>query len=282
MQLNFAKYEGIGNDFIIINNMDNSIYLTQEQIARLCNRNFGIGSDGLMFARRSDAAHLADFLMDFYNSDGTIAEMCGNGIRCYAKYLFDEGITDKRTIAIETRAGIKSIELVFNNGKVTGASVDMGEPVLESRKVPVSANSETFIDRPLSVEGVEFHATCVSMGNPHCVTFVDDVNTAPVDTLGPKVETSEHFPNKTNVEFVHVVGRDEIDARVWERGGGETLACGTGACATLIACALNDKTGRSATVHLPGGDLGVTWKEDNHIILEGPATRVFTGTIDII
>jgi len=148
--------------------------------------------------------------------------------------------------------------------------------------VPVSANSETFIDRPLSVEGVEFHATCVSMGNPHCVTFVDDVNTAPVDTLGPKVETSEHFPNKTNVEFVHVVGRDEIDARVWERGGGETLACGTGACATLIACALNDKTGRSATVHLPGGDLGVTWKEDNHIILEGPATRVFTGTIDII
>ncbi len=278
MRLNFAKYEGIGNDFIIINNLNAAISLTQEQIARLCDRNFGIGSDGLIFARPSD---VADYFMDFYNSDGSIAEMCGNGIRCYAKYLFDERITDKRTIAIETRAGIKSIDLAFHNGNVTGASVDMGEPDLESRKVPVAAPSETFVNQPLSVEGIEFHATCVSMGNPHCVTFVEDVNTAPVRTLGPKVETSEYFPNKTNVEFVHVIGRDEIDARVWERGCGETLACGTGACATLVACALNDKTGRSATVHLPGGDLRITWKEDNHIILEGPATRVFTGAIDI-
>ncbi|MHB8840461.1 MAG: diaminopimelate epimerase [Candidatus Aquicultor sp.] len=276
--MNFTKYEGIGNDFIIINNLDAAISLTREQIARLCDRNFGIGSDGLIFARPSD---VADFFMDFYNSDGSIAEMCGNGIRCYAKYLFDEGITDKRTIAIETRAGIKSIELAFDNGNVTGASVDMGEPVLESRKVPVAVPSETFVNQPLSVEGVEFHATCVSMGNPHCITFVEDVSTAPVHTLGPKVETSEHFPNRTNIEFVHVIGRDEIDARVWERGCGETLACGTGACATLVACALNDKTGRSATVHLPGGDLRITWKEDNHIVLEGAATRVFTGTIDI-
>lgn len=276
MQINFAKYEGIGNDFIIVNNLDGAISLNQEQIARLCDRHFGIGSDGLMFVRPSK---IADFFMDFYNSDGSVAEMCGNGIRCFAKYLHDERLTDKTTIGIETRAGVKAVELILDTGTAIGARVDMGEPVLESQKIPVMAATGNLINQPLFVDGTSFNATCISMGNPHCVLFVDDVNTAPVKTLGPKVETSEYFPQRTNVEFVHVLNRSEIDLRVWERGCGETLACGTGACATLVACTLNNKTGRSATIHLPGGDLKISWKEDDHVTLEGPATRVFTGSI---
>lgn len=278
MQLNFAKYEGIGNDFIIINNLDNSISLSQEQIAKLCDRNFGIGSDGLILARGSETA---DFFMDFYNSDGSIAEMCGNGIRCFAKYLFDEGLTNKTTIDIETRAGIKTIDFIFNDSAVAGARVDMGEPILETEMVPVKFNAGHLIGQTLTVNGTSFQATCVSMGNPHCILFVEDLQTAPVRTLGPEVETSDHFPQKTNVEFVRVIDDNEIELRVWERGCGETLACGTGACATLVACALNNKTGRTAVIHLPGGDLNITWDEDNHVILEGPANRIFTGSIDI-
>ncbi|MCL6472485.1 MAG: diaminopimelate epimerase [Firmicutes bacterium] len=276
--MKFAKYEGIGNDFIIIDNLSGQISLSQEEIARLCNRNFGIGSDGLMFVRPSE---VADFFMDFYNSDGSIAEMCGNGIRCFAKYLYDENLTDKTTINIETRAGIKIVELMLNHGRAVRAKVDMGEPILESSKVPVSADTERFINQPLIVDDSEIKATCVSMGNPHCIIFVDDVKTAPVRTLGPKVEASKHFPQKTNVEFANILGRGEIELRVWERGCGETLACGTGACATLVACALNNKTDRSATVHLPGGDLKISWIDNNHVILEGPANRVFTGIIDV-
>ncbi len=279
MQISFAKYEGIGNDFIIVNNMDGAISLSREQIARLCDRHFGIGSDGLMFVRPSK---IADFFMDFYNSDGSIAEMCGNGIRCFAKYLYDEGLTDRTMIDIETRAGIKTVELVLDSSEVIGARVDMGEPILESHRIPVKATTENLINQPLSVDGTTFDATCVSMGNPHCVIFVDDVNTAPVNTLGPKIEISENFPQKTNVEFAHVLNRNEIDLRVWERGCGETLACGTGACATLVACTLNNKTDRSATIHLPGGDLKISWREDNHVILEGPANRVFIGSFDIM
>lgn len=278
VQLNFAKYEGIGNDFIIINNLDESISLNQEQIAKLCDRNFGIGSDGLILARFSESA---DFFMDFYNSDGSIAEMCGNGIRCYAKYLFDEGLTGKTTIDIETRAGIKTIDLIFNGSVVAGARVDMGEPILEVEMVPVKFNGGQLIGQVLTVNGTSFSATCVSMGNPHCILFVEDLQAAPVRTLGPQVETSEYFPQKSNVEFVRVIDKNEIELRVWERGCGETLACGTGACATLVACALNNKTGRKAIIHLPGGDLHITWGEDNRVILEGPANRVFTGIIDI-
>lgn len=278
MQIRFAKYEGIGNDFIIIDNLSGQISLSQEEIARLCNRNFGIGSDGLIFVRSSG---VADFFMDFYNSDGSIAEMCGNGIRCFAKYLHDENLTDKTTISIETRAGIKIVELVLDNGRAVGAKVDMGEPILESARVPVNADTETFINQPLVVGDKKINATCVSMGNPHCIIFVEDLKAAPVRTLGPEVETSEHFPQKTNVEFVNILGRGEIELRVWERGCGETLACGTGACATLVACALNNKTDRSATVHLPGGDLKISWIDNNHVILEGPANRIFTGIIDI-
>lgn len=278
MRINFVKYEGIGNDFIIINNMGGTVSLNPKQIARLCDRNFGIGADGLIFARPSK---VADFFMDYYNSDGSIAEMCGNGIRCYAKYLHDEGLTDKSTINIETRAGTKAIDLIFDGEKTSGARVDMGEPVLEASRVPVASGSKQVVNQQLSVDGTSFSATCVSMGNPHCIMFVEDVKSAPVKELGPKVETSDYFPQKTNVEFVKVISEHEIELRVWERGCGETLACGTGACAALVACSLNDKTGRFATIHLPGGDLNIIWEDNNHVILEGPANRVFTGTITI-
>ncbi len=278
MQINFAKYEGIGNDFIIVNNLDGAINLSQEQITGLCDRHFGIGSDGLMFVRPSK---VAEFFMDFYNSDGSVAEICGNGIRCFAKYLHDEGLTNKTIIDIETRAGTKTVELIFDAGKAVGARVDMDKPILESQKIPVRAATENLINQPIAIDGTSFNATCVSMGNPHCVIFVEDVDSAPVKTLGPKVETSEYFPQKTNVEFVRVLNRNEIDLRVWERGCGETLACGTGACATLVACTLNNKTGRSATIHLPGGDLKISWEEDDRIILEGLANRVFVGIINV-
>ncbi|MDI6815846.1 MAG: diaminopimelate epimerase [Actinomycetota bacterium] len=278
MLLNFAKYEGLGNDFIIIKNLDGSIALTVEQIALLCDRNFGIGADGLIFARPSVNA---DFFMDYYNSDGSLAEMCGNGIRCYAKYLVDEWLTDKSTLIIETRAGHKQVELILDGGKAIGAKVDMGAPELETLKIPVRVEVERAIDEQFTFGDTIIRATCVSMGNPHCVIFVDDVKEAPVQTLGPVIETSDYFPQKTNVEFAQIISKDEIALRVWERGCGETLACGTGACATLVAAALNDRTGRFAVVHLLGGDLSVTWNDDNRILMEGPAKKVFTGTIDI-
>jgi diaminopimelate epimerase len=319
MNIQFEKYHGLGNDFVIINNMDDSISLSEDQIAFICDRHFGIGADGLIFARPSKTA---EFFMDYYNSDGSIAEMCGNGIRCYAKYLHDSGLTTKETIDIETRAGILKIELVFgaagNSGANTdggagggasatsnvknmsgenadsevkiasGAKVDMGEPILEASKVPVVADThsikaagEQLVDGKFTVDGETFHATCVSMGNPHCVTFVEDTANAPVLTLGPKVEISRYFPQKTNVEFARIISRGEIDLRVWERGCGETMACGTGACATLVAAVLNNKTDRSAVVHLPGGDLNIEWAENNHVIMQGPATHVFSGSIGI-
>jgi diaminopimelate epimerase len=258
--------------------MDGAVRLSKDQVAQLCNRNLGIGANGLIFARPSA---VADFFMDYYNSDGSIAEMCGNGIRCFAKYLADEWLTDKSTIHIETRAGIKIIDLVRDNRRVIGAKVDMDEPILEASRIPLISDKEQFINQPLMIDGSTIYATCVSMGNPHCIIFVEDLKEAPVHTLGPKIETSEYFPQKTNVEFAQVIGKDEVALRVWERGCGETLACGTGACATLVACALNNKTDRSAIIHLPGGDLSITWSDDNHIIMEGPANRVFTGSIDI-
>jgi diaminopimelate epimerase len=307
-QLRFVKYHGLGNDFVIINNLDNSISLSSDQISFICDRHFGIGADGLIFARPSES-DIADFFMDYYNSDGTTAEMCGNGIRCYAKYLRDENLTKKETIDIETRAGILSIELVFSDSDATykpdhgksktviAAKVDMGKPILEPSRIPVEidaahglpygsdADSNTGIDRLVDglfeVDGESFRATCVSMGNPHCVTFVDDTANTAVQTLGPKVETSYCFPQKTNVEFAHVISRNEIELRVWERGCGETLACGTGACATLVAAVLNDKADRHAVVRLPGGNLQIEWAADNHVIMEGPAVRVFAGSIDI-
>jgi diaminopimelate epimerase len=295
--LSFVKYHGLGNDFVIINNLDDEIALSKEQISFICHRNFGVGADGLIFARQSK---VADYFMDYYNSNGSIAEMCGNGIRCYAKYLFDENITDKETINIETRAGILSIDLVFSDDSsitktAIGAKVDMGIPILDAEKVPVRPDmvvldesgfekmEETVDTRIVNglfdVNGTSLRATCVSMGNPHCITFVDDTTNAPVHSLGSAVETSDYFPQKTNVEFAKIISRNEIELRVWERGCGETLACGTGACATLVAGVLNDKTNRSAVVHLPGGNLNIEWLSNNHIIMEGPATRVFTGNL---
>jgi diaminopimelate epimerase len=297
LKIGFAKYHGLGNDFVIINNLNDDISLSEKQISYICHRNFGIGADGLIFARRSK---VADYFMDYYNSDGSIAEMCGNGIRCYAKYLFDENITDKETINIETRAGTLSIDLLFSGDSAAiktavGAKVDMGMPILDAEKIPVRPDMvmlnkdgpekmvevvDTHIVNGLfDISGTSFRATCVSMGNPHCITFVDDTTNAPVHSLGPAVETSDYFPQKTNVEFAKIISRNEIELRVWERGCGETLACGTGACATLVASVLNDKTDRSAVVHLPGGDLSIEWLSNNHIIMAGPATRVFTGNL---
>lgn len=278
MRIDFTKYEGIGNDFVIVNSIEDVLDLTPEQIAFICDRHFGVGGDGLIFARPSK---VADFFMDYRNADGSIAEMCGNGIRCFAKFLWDGQISDKPTLNIETRAGIKVIDKLVDGNVVTGASVDMGEPVLTPKNIPVNYEGDNVVDQPFIVDGTSFNATCVSMGNPHCVMFVDDVNTAPVHTLGPKVEVSEYFPQKTNVEFVQVISRTEISMRVWERGVGETLACGTGACASLVACALNGKTDRSAAVNLLGGKLIIRWEENNRITMAGPANKVFTGSVEV-
>lgn len=278
MRVRFAKYEGIGNDFIIVNNIDSLVTLEPEQIAKLCNRNFGVGADGLIFVRPSEKS---DFFMDYYNSDGSVAEMCGNGIRCFAKFIWDEELSDKPTLKIETRAGVKVVDMLIDGSRVAGASVDMGEPVLKPDKIPVKLDGDQVVSQALDIEGTTVFVTCVSMGNPHCVIFVDDIKTVPVQSLGPKIENSSYFPNKTNVEFVQVVSRKEVWLRVWERGCGETLACGTGACAALVACSLNDKTDKSAVINLLGGKLIVKWEDNNSITMAGAANKVFTGSVEV-
>ncbi|HEY3374131.1 MAG TPA: diaminopimelate epimerase [Candidatus Aquicultor sp.] len=280
MRVRFIKYEGLGNDFIIVNNMDGMAALEPPQIAFLCNRHFGVGADGLIFIRPPQEKD-ADFFMEYYNSDGTAAEMCGNGIRCFSRFLWDEKLSDKSRLKIETRAGLKVVDMLVDGEKVTGASVDMGEPVLVPSVIPANYEGENVINKPIVIDGAQINATFVSMGNPHCVIFVDDLKTAPVQTLGPKIETSQYFPQKTNVEFVEVLGRNQISIRVWERGCGETLACGTGACAALVASSLNNKTDRSAVVNLLGGRLVIRWEDDNHVTMAGAANRVFTGSIEL-
>jgi diaminopimelate epimerase len=245
---------------------------------RLSDRHFGIGSDGLVLIMLS---RTADFRMRMFNSDGSEAEMCGNASRCVGKYVYDKGLTDKKTVTMETPAGIKILELTVENDKVTLVRVDMGEPVLTPVDIPVKSNKDLFIAEPITIKDRTFRVTCVSMGNPHAVSYVEDVANFPLEVYGPIMETNELYPRKINSEFVEVIDRKTLKMRVWERGAGETLACGTGACAVAVASVLNGLCDRNVTVKLLGGDLTIEWNEkDNHVYKTGPAVTVFDGEVE--
>jgi len=270
---------GFGNDYIYVNCIDQCIENPSQVAQFVSDRHFGIGSDGLVLILPSE---VADFRMRMFNSDGSEAEMCGNAIRCVGKYVYDNGLTDKLKIKIETLAGIKVLDLTLDNGKVSLVRVDMGEPILRPADIPVDSDGDLFISRPVEIDGETYKVTCVSMGNPHAVTYVDDVMKFPLEVVGPKMETHKLFPRKINAEFVQVIDRKTLKMRVWERGAGETMACGTGACAVLVASVLNNLSDRKATIRLLGGDLYIEWNEaDNHVYMTGPAVKVFDGEIDI-
>ncbi|MDQ0285796.1 diaminopimelate epimerase [Desulfofundulus luciae] len=277
--MHFFKVHGLGNDFILVDLVKQEWPGGEDlsEIARrLCHRQFGIGADGLVLLRTSPRA---DAFMQIINADGSEAEMCGNAIRCVAKYLYERGGINKEVMHIETRAGVMVPRLVLENGLVAAVRVDMGIPRLERQDIPMIGPPGRVISEPLVLEGQAFHITAVSMGNPHCVLFVPDVELVDLHGLGPKLEKHPLFPRKTNVEFVQVLNRGEVRVRVWERGAGPTLACGTGACATVVAGVLNNYTDRVVKVHLPGGTLFIEWKEDEHLYMTGPAEEVFCGQI---
>ncbi len=275
--MKFTKMHGCGNNYIYVNLFEEKIDNPAEVSIKVSDKNFGIGSDGLITIGPSDKA---DFFMHIYNADGSEAQMCGNGVRCVAKYVYDFGLTDKTTFDVETLAGIKTITVQVKDGKVVTATVDMGSPILEPERVPVRYDGDKMIDKPVVVDGVTYNITAVSMGNPHAVTFVDNVKALDLPKIGPKFERHEIFPERTNTEFIHVISRNEIDMRVWERGSDETWACGTGACASVVACILNGLTDDTVLVHLLGGDLNITWdREENTVIMTGPATTICTGEI---
>ena len=281
--MNFTKMHGLGNDFIIIDGIStdlSSVGLSTLAV-KLCNRNFGIGADGLILVEKSDKA---DAKMRIINSDGSEPEMCGNGIRCFAKYIYDTGITTKTKISVETKAGLILPTLVLNNNKVVEIIVDMGEPHLLRKEIPMTdGNPNEKVVNQISAFGqFSLPITALSMGNPHCVIFVGDVQKAEVSKIGQQIENSELFPQRTNVEFAQILDKDNIRMRVWERGSGETLACGTGACAVAAAGVLTGQSNRLVTVQLPGGKLAIEWKEaDNHVLMTGPAKTVFTGEIKL-
>lgn len=268
--------QGLGNDYVYVNCFKEKIENPSELARTISDRHFGVGSDGLIMINPSDKA---DFEMEMYNADGSRGEMCGNGIRCVAKYVYDYGLTDKTSISVETLGGIKYLDLTVQDGKVKLVKVDMGKPEMEPSKVPVVAEGDRAVDEPILVNGKEYRMTCVSMGNPHAVVFVDcDVKELPLEAVGPQFENHERFPNRINTEFVRVIDRHTAEMRVWERGSGETLACGTGACAVAVACVLNGLTEDEVTVKLLGGDLQIKWdREQDTVYMTGPAEVVFDG-----
>jgi len=272
MKIKFTKMHGIGNDFVVIDCRNIEAHVIQAASEKLCDRRFGIGADQLLLLHDSDKA---DFRMEIFNADGSEVEMCGNGIRCFALYLKTHGLTDKTELEIETLGGI--IRPTVREDLV---EVNMGKAILEGREIPVNLDGRV-VSRPLEILDRTFDITCVSMGNPHCVIFVDDVENFPLTKYGPVIEKHELFPNRINVEFVEVINDREVRMRVWERGSGETLACGTGACATAVASILNEKVARRITVHLAGGDLDILWGEDDTVYMTGPAEEVFEGVIEL-
>ena len=277
--MEFTKMHGLGNDFILVDDREEKICSYGEIARELCDRHFGVGADGLIIILPSNQY---DLKMRIFNADGSEPEMCGNGIRCFARFVYDKGILPKEEMKIETLAGLRIPRLKFEQGRLTGIQVDMGEPSLNRSDVPITGDGETAVNELLEVEGQSFYFTAVSMGNPHCVIFVDSLDGFPLEKIGPKIESHSLFPKKTNVEFVEVKSDEELRMQVWERGSGKTLACGTGACATGVAAIANKKTGRRVTVHLDGGDLEIYWNEkDNHVYMTGPALTVFEGRIDI-
>ena len=277
--MKFTKMQGLGNDYVYVNCFEEKIENPPAVARYVSDRHFGIGSDGLIMINPSE---VADFEMEMYNADGSRGEMCGNGIRCVAKYVYDYGLTDKTQISVETLGGIKYLDLTVEDGKVVLVKVDMGKPELKSDLIPIISENEKVIDEPIEVDGQVYHMTGVSMGNPHTVIYVDDVKNLDLEKIGPKFENHERFPKRINTEFVHRIDRTTVEMRVWERGSGETLACGTGACAVAVASILNNLTDTRVTVKLLGGDLQIEWdQKKNHVFMTGPAKVVFDGVIDI-
>lgn len=296
--MKFTKMHGIGNDYVYVNCFRETVEDPEAVAVKVSDRHFGIGSDGLILIKPSECA---DFEMEMYNADGSRGAMCGNGIRCVAKYVYDYGLTDRTRIRVATGSGIKELELTVENGKVALVRVDMGAPILEAERIPadvtafgaVRAASEenggaetqaarAIVSRGLAVDGDVYAATCVSMGNPHCIVCVDDVDGLKIEQIGPKFEHHPAFPDRVNTEFIRVLDRRTVQMRVWERGSGETWACGTGACAVAVACILNGWTEDTVTVKLRGGDLKIAWdQEQNTVFMTGPATVVFDGEIEL-
>lgn len=280
--MKFTKMNGLGNDYVYVDATKEKIPDNISEIAKfISNRHFGIGSDGLILICKSD---ICDFKMKMYNMDGSEAQMCGNGIRCVGKYVYDKGLTHKNKITVETLAGDKTLRLNIAKGKVNTVEVDMGEPILEPNKIPVDIKSDEHIIKDLLIKAIDktFTFTCASMGNPHAVTLVNDVEKFNVAKYGSILENDIHFPERANIEFIEIIDDRTIKMRVWERGAGETFACGTGACAVAVASVINKLVEREVTVKLLGGDLEIKWnKENNHVYMTGPATTVFEGEIEL-
>ena len=281
MKLAFTKMEGCGNDYVYINGFTQSVPAEEKPalVRRLSDRHFGIGGDGVIFI---NPAKEADFEMEMWNADGTRSEMCGNGIRCVARDVYDFGLTDQKEFSIVSAGKIKYMTLYEQDGQISAVRVNMGQPILEADQIPVRADHSPVINVPIEVQGKEYRMTCVSMGNPHAVVFVDSTEDFPLEQVGPYFENHPCFPNRTNTEFVQVIDRSRVRMRVWERGTGETLACGTGCCATAVACVLNGLTDNAITVEVLGGALQIEWDRDNDLVwMTGPATVVFSGEIEI-
>lgn len=283
--MKFTKMHGIGNDYVYVNCFAEQVRDPEQVSCRISDRHFGIGSDGLVLIRPSS---VADFKMEIYNADGSRAKMCGNGIRCVAKYVYDYGLTDRTDITVETDSGIKTLHLTVENQKVKLVEVDMGAPILIPEEIPVDAGAikaagdGPIVNQPMTVNGKDYRVTCVSMGNPHCIVPVEDVDGLKIEEIGSFFERHPAFPARVNTEFIRVIDSNTVQMRVWERGSGETLACGTGACAVAVACSLNGWTGDEVTVRLLGGDLRIRWdKERRTVFMTGPATVVFDGEIDL-
>ena len=273
--MKFTKMHGCGNDYVYVNGFTEKVADKPKAVVALSDRHFGIGSDGVIFINPSQQA---DFEMEMYNADGTRAEMCGNGIRCVGKYVYDHGMTDKTSITVESFGKVKYLDLTVENGKVVKVKVNMGKPELTAKDVPVVSVHEQVIDEEIIVKEKSYRMTCVSMGNPHAVVFMDDVEHLAIEEIGPYFENHERFPNRTNTEFVQVIDDSHVKMRVWERGTGETLACGAGCCATAVACVLNRLTGAHVTVQVLGGEIEIYWdQKENLVYMTGPAVTVFEG-----
>lgn len=278
--MKFTKMHGIGNDYVYVNCFEETINNPEEVSIKISDRHFGIGSDGLVMIMPSDKA---DFRMRMFNADGSEGNMCGNATRCIGKYVYDNHLTDKTEITLETRSGIKYLTLYPENGKVQTVLVDMGKAILNPASIPMNAEGEEFISKPVEVNGKNVNITAVSMGNPHAVTFVDDVESLDLEKIGPDYENHPLFPERVNTEFAKIIDESTVMMRVWERGSGETWACGTGACACAVACVKNGffPFDKEITVKLRGGDLYITYKNDGTVLMRGPAETVFTGSIEI-
>ena len=275
--MKFVKMHGLGNDYVCINCFRERVEDPPGFARALCDRHYGIGADGLILICPSK---VSDFKMEIYNSDGSVAGMCGNGIRCLGKYVYDYGLTGKETLSIETKSGIRNMHLHIQDGKACGAMVDMGVPRLNAHSIPILSEKDLVINDPIEVQKKNYRMTGISMGNPHAVIFSEEINGISLEETGRELEFHPRFPERANIEFCHVTARDRMEIRVWERGVGETLACGTGACAAVVASVLNDLTDEEVIVKLLGGELSVRWdRKVNHVFLEGPAVKVFDGVL---